>query len=82
MKTKKRSIIVLAFTLMMMLGTIPAQAADSPILQVSANNIYLKAGQENTIKIVLKNTGDYNIFDVERELCIAKRSRGVALAAY
>jgi len=65
MKTKKRSIIVLAFTLMMMLGTIPAQAADSPILQVSANNIYLKAGQENTIKIVLKNTGDYNIFDVE-----------------
>lgn len=40
-------------------------AADQPILQVSAENIYLKAGQENTIKIVLKNTGDYKIFDIE-----------------
>lgn len=40
-------------------------AANQPILQVSAENIYLKAGQENTIKIVLKNTGDYKIFDIE-----------------
>jgi hypothetical protein len=65
MKTKKQSIIVLAFILTIMLGTIPTYAADSPILQVSASNIYLKGGQENQIKIVLKNTGDYNIFDVE-----------------
>ena len=65
MNTKKRSIIVLSIILTMMLGIVPAYSADSPILQVSADNIYLKAGQENTIKIVLKNTGDYKIYDVE-----------------
>ncbi len=65
MKTKKRSIIVLSIILTMMLGIVPAYSADSPILQVSADNIYLKAGQENTIKVILTNTGDYNIYDVE-----------------
>ncbi|MCW4012841.1 MAG: hypothetical protein NWF07_07590 [Candidatus Bathyarchaeota archaeon] len=68
MKTKKQSIIVLAFILTIMLGTIPTYAADSPILQVSASNIYLKGGQENQIKIVLKNTGDYKIYDIEAVL--------------
>lgn len=64
MKNKR---IIQSLLLLTMFSTtiVHVQAADSPILQVSAKNIYLKAGQENTIKIVLKNTGDYHIFDVE-----------------
>lgn len=65
MNTKKRFIIILYIILTMMLGIVPAYSANSPILQLSADNIYLKAGQENTIKIILTNTGDYNIYDVE-----------------
>jgi hypothetical protein len=60
----KRSILV--STLIILMIKLPvAFAADSPIIQVSAENIYLKAGQENTIKIILENTGDYKIFDIE-----------------
>ena len=63
MRTKIR--FALIFTLIILMQVIPVNSADSPILQVSTNNIYLKAGQENTIKILLQNTGDYRIFDVE-----------------
>jgi hypothetical protein len=55
----------------MMMQIIPVYSANSPIIQVSTNNIYLKAGQENTIKIILQNTGDYNVFDVEAFLSSA-----------
>jgi hypothetical protein len=65
MKTKQRTIVILTLIIAMMTQIIPAHSADSPILQVSAEDIYLKAGQENTIKIVLKNTGDFKIKDVE-----------------
>ena len=37
----------------------------SAILEVSTDDIYLTAGQENQITINLENNGDYKIFDVE-----------------
>jgi hypothetical protein len=48
-----------------MIGIIPSCTADAPIIQIRTDNIYLKAGQENTLKIILQNTGDYKVFDVE-----------------
>jgi hypothetical protein len=45
--------------------TIPAYSQNAPILQVSTDNIYLKAGQENIIKIILENTGNYKIIDIQ-----------------
>ena len=65
MNKNLRFIIVFTAITMLMLQITQINAANQPILQVSAENIYLRAGQENTIKIVLKNTGDYKIFDVE-----------------
>ncbi|RLI02634.1 hypothetical protein DRO31_03680 [Candidatus Bathyarchaeota archaeon] len=61
----KRIIQILLLLTIFSTTIVHVQASDSPILQVSAKNIYLKAGQENAIKIILKNTGDYNIYDVE-----------------
>jgi hypothetical protein len=43
----------------------PVWAADSAIIQVSTDEIYLTAGLEDSFKIILKNTGDYKVFDVE-----------------
>ena len=39
--------------------------AKTPILEVSASNIYLQAGQENHIQIRFKNTGDSSIYNIE-----------------
>jgi hypothetical protein len=65
MRTKQRYAIILALIILMMTQTAPVYSEDSPILQVSTQNIYLKAGSENNIKLVLKNTGDYKIYDIE-----------------
>lgn len=37
----------------------------TPLLQVSASDIYLTAGVENKIQIELENTGDFDIFEVQ-----------------
>jgi len=65
MNTKQRSIVILILIAAASLGITSVYSADSPILQAGAEDVYLRAGQENTITIVLKNTGDYKIFDVE-----------------
>jgi hypothetical protein len=39
--------------------------AATPILEVTTDNIYLTAGEENSISINLENTGDQSIYDVE-----------------
>ncbi len=69
-KMNKLSIILLIATLMAT-QTTAVNAADSAILQVSTDNIYLVAGQENTITINLKNTGDYNLIDIRSVLTSA-----------
>ena len=60
----KLSIILLIVTLMATQIT-AVNAADAPIIQVTVDNIHLTAGEVNTIEVSLKNTGDYNMFDVE-----------------
>jgi hypothetical protein len=64
MKTRKITIILLIATLMATQLTV-ANAADAAILLVTTENVNLVAGQENTISIKLKNTGDYNLFNVQ-----------------
>jgi hypothetical protein len=63
MNRKKLFVLTLAILLAIQIPT--GLAADAAILQVSTDNIYLTAGQENTVKINLRNTGDYNLFDAE-----------------
>lgn len=71
MKTSKITIILLIATLMATQQSI-VNAADSAILEVSTDNVHLVAGQVNTIKINLKNTGDYKLYDVEGFLTSAE----------
>ena len=78
-KMNKLSIILLIATLMATQIT-AVSAADAPIIQVSIENIHLTAGEVNEIKVVLKNTGDYNIYDVEA--FITSSVSGVTILTY
>jgi hypothetical protein len=62
---KKIIIIPLIFALTLSGLFELSYAGDSAIIEVRTENIYLTAGQENTITIQLKNTGDYKVFDIE-----------------
>ena len=68
---KRNNLILFTLAILIAIQFPSVLASDSPIIQVSAKDIYLTAGQENTIKIVLSNTGDYNVFDVESFLSSA-----------
>jgi hypothetical protein len=61
---KKYSVILLIVTIIATQIEI-VHAADAPIIQVSVDDFYLTAGEFNTIELNLKNTGDYNMYDVE-----------------
>jgi len=61
----RRYIIPLLMVAVTLSQLFPVWAADSAIIQVSTDDIYLTAGQEDSFKIILKNTGDYKVFDVE-----------------
>lgn len=62
---KQGILIILTIVIAMMTQITPAVGDYSSIIQVSAKNIYMTAGQENTITIVLSNIGDYKIHNVE-----------------
>jgi hypothetical protein len=62
---KKRFIVSIILATLVAIQFPTVFAADAAILHVSTDEIYLTAGQENMIRINLKNTGDYNVFDAE-----------------
>ncbi len=68
MKKMNKLTIILIIATMMATQLTMVNAADAPIIQVSADDIHLTAGEINSIEVNLKNTGDYKIFDVEAYL--------------
>jgi hypothetical protein len=63
----RRIIVIPLLIAVIFTGQLSQAEAQSytPFLQVSADDIYLVAGQENRIEIKLKNTGDFKVFEVE-----------------
>ncbi|UCH56728.1 MAG: hypothetical protein JSV18_05070 [Candidatus Bathyarchaeota archaeon] len=50
-----------------------------PFLLISTADPYLTAGEENQIQIILKNTGDYEIYQVEAILSVPATTPGIAI---
>jgi hypothetical protein len=48
-----------------MIQLIHVLGADAAVLEVSTEGVYFAAGQENTIRVELDNTGDYEITDIQ-----------------
>lgn len=63
---KKRTIGALAL-LVMVISLLPIPSAQANVLQVTVDNIYLTAGEANSIKVTLKNLG-VDIYTVEAVL--------------
>ena len=59
-------ILLVACTLVLQTPTI--LGIDRPLVRVSTDDIYVTAGQENTIKITLRNTGDIEVADIRGTL--------------
>lgn len=51
----------------------------TPILMVSANDLYLTAGEENQIEIKLRNMGDFDVFEVKAILSIPATTQGISI---
>jgi len=63
---KRWSIILLMALMLTSIITPMVQAGNyTPLLRVKASDIYLTAGEENTIEIELRNTGSYSVYEVE-----------------
>lgn len=65
---KSKTIIIMIIATLVATQLYTVNAADAPIIQISADDIHLTAGEINTIELMLKNTGDYKITDVEAYL--------------
>ena len=65
MKTKQCFTIALILTVLVVSQIGMVSASDSAILEVSASNIYMAAGQNNQFTVTLRNTGDTGLFDLE-----------------
>jgi len=79
---KKRYTVSIILAMLIAIQFTTVLASDAAILQVSTDNIYMTAGQENTIKINLKNTGDYNLFDAECFLTSAQPGISILSGAH
>lgn len=59
---------------------LPARAADfMPVMKVSTDDVYLTAGQENTIKITLRNVGSWNIYEGNVALTVPVTTPGISI---
>jgi hypothetical protein len=51
----------------------------TPLLSVTVSDNYLTAGQENKIEIALKNTGDFNVYEVQTFLSVSATTPGISI---
>lgn len=51
----------------------------TPLLRVSADNVYLTAGEENQIEFTLENVGDFNVFEVKAVLSVPPTTSGISI---
>ena len=51
----------------------------TPLLRVSTNDVYLTAGEENQLEITLKNTGDFDVYEVKAILSVPETTTGISI---
>jgi len=80
MKPEKSLFIILIFTLTLAwnISTVYAEQY-TPLLKVSAGDVYLTAGEENNIAIMLKNTGDFEVYEVKAVLSVPTTMSGISI---
>jgi len=71
-------VLIVTCTLAWQISAISAELY-TPLLKVSTDNVYLTAGEENQIEITLKNTGDFDVFEVKALLSVPATTSGISI---
>jgi hypothetical protein len=51
----------------------------TPLLKISTDDVYLTAGTENQVEITLKNTGDFDVFEIKAALSVPSTTQGISI---
>jgi len=80
MKLEKSLFMILIFTLTLAwnISTVYAEQY-TPLIKVSAGDVYLTAGEENKIAIMLKNMGDFEVYEVKAVLSVPTTMSGITI---
>jgi len=80
MNRGKTLVIILMVTCALAWQIQNAAAEDfTPLLRVSASDLYLTAGEENRIEITLQNMGNYNVYEVKATLSVPETTTGITI---
>ncbi len=71
-------ILIVAFGVAGQTPFAPAQMY-TPLIKVSAENVYLTAGEENQIEITLKNMGSFDVYEVQASLSVPSTTTGISI---
>lgn len=79
--SRRKTLLLLMLLICSVAYPIPFLSAEmyTPLLRVTANDIYLTAGEENQIEIEIKNTGDFSVYEVEAILSVPATTLGISV---
>ena len=80
LKRERASMLILVVTIVMASQVLMVEAPDYlPVLRISADDVYITAGEENELKFTLTNMGTWNIYEAKISLSVPATTPGVSL---
>ncbi|MCW3978110.1 MAG: hypothetical protein NWF12_00050 [Candidatus Bathyarchaeota archaeon] len=78
---KRKSLLVILIVAFGVAGQTPFAPAQmyTPLIKVSAESVYLTAGEENQIEITLKNVGSFYVYEVQASLSVPSTTTGISI---
>ncbi len=78
---RMKTLLILGLVALAMMAQAPTTRSEqyTPLLSVSTGDIYLTAGAENRIRVTLKNTGGFNIYEVQALLSVPPTTPGISI---
>jgi uncharacterized membrane protein len=80
LKRERASILILVIAIAMASQILIVEAPDYiPVLRISTDDVYITAGEENQVKVTLKNVGSWNIYETKITLSVPATTPGISL---
>jgi len=79
--SRGKALLLLLILMCPLLYQVPTPSAEdfTPLLKVTARDVYVTAGEANQIEIELKNTGSFNVYEVETFLSVPASTPGISV---
>jgi hypothetical protein len=80
LKRERASMLILVIAIAMASQILIVEAVDYvPVLRISADDVYVTAGEENQIKFTLTNMGTWNIYEAKISISVPATTPGISL---